>query len=40
MNDDLVEVNGSAAPMLPGPFLHEKEPGYEAMFSYQQYNKG
>jgi len=30
MNDDVVEVNGSATPMLPGSFLHEKEPGCEA----------
>jgi len=32
MNDDVPEVNGSAPPMLPGSFLHEKEPGYEAMW--------
>ena len=30
MNDDVAEVNGSAPPMLPGSFLHKKEPGYEA----------
>ena len=30
MNDDVPEVNGSAPPMLPGSFLHKKEPGYEA----------
>jgi len=30
MNDDVVEVNGSDPPVLPGSFLHEKEPGYEA----------
>ena len=29
-NDDVAEVNGLAAPMLPGSFLHKKEPGYEA----------
>ena len=31
MNDDVAEVNGTAPPMLPGSFLHKKEPGYEAM---------
>jgi len=32
MVDDVhvMEVNGSILPMLPGSFLHEKEPGYEA----------
>jgi len=30
MNDDVPEVNGPAPPMLPGSFLHEKEPGSEA----------
>ena len=30
MNDDMPEVNGSTPPMLPGSFLREKEPGYEA----------
>ena len=30
MNDDVAEVNGSAPPILPGSFLHKKEPGYEA----------
>ena len=30
MNDDVAEVNGTVVPMLPGSFLHEKEPGYEA----------
>ena len=30
MNDDVAEVNGSDPPVLPGSFLHEKEPGYEA----------
>ena len=28
--DDVAEVNGSIPPMLPGSFLREKEPGYEA----------
>ena len=32
MNDDMPEVNGSTPPMLPGSFLREKEPGYEAMY--------
>ena len=27
---DVAEVNGSDPPMLPGSFLDEKEPGYEA----------
>ena len=31
MNHDVVEVNSSDPPMLPSPFLYEKEPGYEAM---------
>ena len=31
MNHDVVEVNSSNPPMLPSPFLYEKEPGYEAM---------
>ena len=35
MNDDVPEVNGSAPPMLPGSFLHKKEPGYEARWSYE-----
>ena len=30
MNHDVAEVNGSDPPMLPGSFLYEKEPGYEA----------
>ena len=30
MNDDVVEVNGFNRRMLPGSFLYEKEPGYEA----------
>ena len=30
MNYDVAEVNGSDPPMLPGSFLCEKEPGYEA----------
>ena len=30
MNHDVAEVNGSNPPMLPGSFLYEKEPGYEA----------
>jgi len=30
MNDDVAEVNGSVVPVLPGSFLHEKEPGFEA----------
>ena len=30
MNHDIAEVNGSDPPMLPGSFLYEKEPGYEA----------
>ena len=30
MNDDVAEVNDSDPPMLPGSFLYEKEPGYEA----------
>ena len=30
MNDNVAEVNGLAAPMLPGSFLHAEEPGYEA----------
>ena len=30
MNRDVAEVNGSDPPMLPGAFLYEKEPGYEA----------
>ena len=28
--DDVAEVNGFIPPMLPGSFLYEKEPGYEA----------
>jgi len=32
MNDDVAEVNGSASPMLPGSFLHKKEPGYKAIY--------
>ena len=28
--NDVEEVNSLDAPMLPGSFLHEKEPGYEA----------
>ena len=31
----VMEVNGSILPMLPGSFLREKEPGYEAK-SYSQ----
>jgi len=34
MNDDVAEVNGSAPPMLPGSFLHKKEPGYEATLNH------
>ena len=35
MNRDVAEVNGSDPPMLPGSFLYEKEPGYEArLFSH------
>ena len=30
MNYDVVEVNGPDPRMLPGSFLYEKEPGYEA----------
>ena len=30
MNHDVAEVNGCDPPMLPGSFLYEKEPGYEA----------
>ena len=30
MNHDIVEVNGSDLPVLPGFFLFEKEIGYEA----------
>ena len=30
MNHDIAEVNSSKPPMLPGSFLYEKEPGYEA----------
>ena len=30
MNHDVAEVNGSDPLMLPGSFLYEKEPGYEA----------
>ena len=30
--DDVAEVNGFIPPMLPGSFLYEKEPGYEATF--------
>ena len=33
MNNDVAEVNGSNPPMLPGSFLYEKEPGYEATSS-------
>ena len=29
MNDGIMKVNSLAAPMLPGSFLHEKEPWYE-----------
>ena len=32
MNHDVAEVNGSDPPMLPGSFLYEKEPGYEASY--------
>jgi len=30
MNHDVVEANSSDPQMLPGSFLYEKEPGYEA----------
>ena len=30
MNHDIAEINSSNLRMLPGSFLHEKEPGYEA----------
>ena len=30
MTHDVAEVNSSDPPMLPGSFLYEKEPGYEA----------
>jgi len=30
MNDDGAEVNSLDPPMLPGSFLHEKAPTYEA----------
>ena len=30
--DDVVEVNGFIAPVLPGSFLYKKEPGYKATF--------
>ena len=30
MNHDIAEVNGSNLRMLPGSFVYEKEPGYEA----------
>ena len=30
MNHDVAEANGSDPSMLPGSFLYEKEPGYEA----------
>ena len=30
MKNDVAEVNDSDPPMLPGSFLYEKEPGYEA----------
>ena len=30
MNHDIAEVNYTDPPMLPGSFLYEKEPGYEA----------
>ena len=31
MNHDIAKMNGSDSPMLPGSFLYEKEPGYEAI---------
>ena len=34
MNHDVAEVNGSDPPTLPGSFLYEKEPGYEAMLAH------
>ena len=34
MNHDVAEVNGSDPSMLPGSFLYEKGPGYEATFSH------
>ena len=36
MNHDIVEVNNSGSPMLPGSFLYEKEPGYEATLDWDQ----
>ena len=37
MNHDIAEVNGSDPPMLPGSFLYEKEPGYEAKKCFEYY---
>ena len=34
MNHDVAKVNGSNPWMLPGSFLYEKEPGYEAMAQF------
>ena len=38
MNQDIAEVNGSDPPMLPGSFLYEKEPGYEATCACLQWS--
>ena len=39
INHDVVEVNSSDSPILPGSFLYEKEPGYEALFYMGIHNK-
>ena len=39
MNHDVAEVNGSDPPMLPGSFLYEKEPGYEANLAARMLNQ-
>ena len=40
MNHDVAEVNGSDPRMLPGSFLYEKEPGYEAKGFIQKVGGG
>ena len=36
MNYDVAEVNSSDPQMLPGSFLYEKEPGYEALLTKKE----